>query len=134
MYSTEDLVNEINAVINSMAGNGLISARWVTQAVISNHEVEDGHAKLCQQQHTRAVVGKCMAQAEKKHARQRNEEQLEFMGSTFNYVQDAYVITRDGDDVMVSSNRVRRILASNGGYCLSVSVFEEERSEARLQL
>lgn len=102
MYSIEDLTNEINAAITGLLGNGLISARWVTQQVINNHPVEDGHAKLCQYHYTRSIVGKCMAKAEKKSARMRNEEQIEFLGHEFTYVQDAYVVQRDDDDVMVA--------------------------------
>jgi len=108
MYSNEDLNNEVNDAINALMGNGLISAKWVTQEIISRHPVDDGHAKLCQYHYTRSIVGKCMAKSEKKSARMRNEEQLEFMGHEFTYVQDAYVVQRDEDDVMVALSELTR--------------------------
>ena len=109
MYSNEDLNNEVNDAINSLMGNGVISAKWVTHEIINRHPVEDGHAKLCQYHYTRSVVGKCMAKAEKKSARMRNDEQIEFMGHEFTYVQDAYVVQRDDDDVMVALSELTYI-------------------------
>lgn len=106
-YSDQALRQEISTKILEL-NNGLVEANWITQAVVKDHPVEDEHARWCQVKYTRAIVGKVLAEADKKRERHIKNEQLQFVGQEWDYVQTAYVLTRNGDDVQVPASKITR--------------------------